>query len=435
MNEWNVPNGWRITALREVVDVVSGGTPARDNIEFWENGTIPWATPTDITANGSRILTSTADCITFKGLNSSSARLLPPGTLLMTSRATLGEAKIAGTEVCTNQGFKNLVPGPDIDCWYLYYQMRQNKERYSIFAIGSTFLEVNKKDTEAFTIPLAPLPQQQKIARILMTLDELIEKTEALIAKHHAIKQGLMQDLFTRGVDEEHGHLRPTYEDAPELYKESEVGWIPKEWACKELVEVVPRAEYGISISMDSDPSGVPVLRMNNLSDGRFDLADLKFSSSCQAASLQLRSGDVLFNRTNSFEHVGRTSMWRGELPECSFASYLVRLHPDLEQITPLFLTLWLNLPATQIAIRQFATPGVHQVNINPTNLRRVRIAVPRSTTEQSAITDKIERAEDRINQERRHLDKLRLQKEGLMQDLLTGEVEVTVDDEEVAHA
>ena len=83
-------------------------------------------------------------------------------------------------------------------------------------------------------ITCPPLPEQRKIAKILTTVDNLIEKTEALIAKYQSVKQGLMQDLFTRGLDQ-HGHLRPPYAEAPELYNKSELGWIPREWEVEQM--------------------------------------------------------------------------------------------------------------------------------------------------------------------------------------------------------
>ena len=147
----------------------------------------------------------------------------------MTSRATLGEIRIAEREVCTNQGFKSLIPKDGVHTEFLYYQMLHNKDRYAMLGTGSTFLEVNKKDTENFEI-FIPNPQtQHHVAEILSTIDEAIEQTEALIAKTQQIKAGMMHDLFTRGVTPD-GHLRPPHEEAPQLYKESPLGWLPKEW-------------------------------------------------------------------------------------------------------------------------------------------------------------------------------------------------------------
>ena len=110
--------------------------------------------------------------------------------------------------------------------WWLKFLVGEIEQQ----AHGSGGLvHITRKELEKFRYPILDQPQQRKIARILTTVDNLIEKTEALIAKYQAIKQGMMHDLFTRGVDA-HGHLRLPYEEAPELYKPSELGWIPREW-------------------------------------------------------------------------------------------------------------------------------------------------------------------------------------------------------------
>ena len=157
------------------------------------------------------------------------------------------------------------------------------------------------------------------------------------------------------------------------------------------------------------------------------DITDIKFSDAVGTRLLTLKVGDVLFNRTNSLEHVGKTAMWRGELAAASFASYLVRLDVDVQKMRPAYLVYWLNLASTQIAIRRFATPGVHQVNINPTNLRRMECAAPKDLVEQDAIARRVEQLEKFISIEELQVAKLRQQKHGLMHDLLTGRVRVKV--------
>ncbi len=138
------------------------------------------------------------------------------------------------------------------------------------------------------------------------------------------------------------------------------------------------------------------------------------------ATRLLLQPLDVLFNRTNSMEHVGRTGIWRGQIGAASFASYLVRLVPIRSRLEPEHLNLWLNLPSTQLAIRRHATP---EVNINPTNLRRERIAMPETTEEQRRIVDVAAAHDARIRTEETYCDKLTAIKKGLMRDLLTGRV------------
>ncbi|MDH6100192.1 restriction endonuclease subunit S [Anabaenopsis sp. FSS-46] len=271
--------------------------------------------------------------------------------------------------------------------------------------------------------------EMERVAEILDTIDEAIAHTSSIIAKLKQIKSGLLHDLLTRGLDE-NGELRdaiPSVSAAiahPEQFKDSPLGSIPKDWEVFELSEVVPRAEYGISVSLE-DEVGIPVLRMNNLKNGEIDLTDLKKSGSRQAANLLLQGSDVLFNRTNSIEHVGRTAIWRGQISPASFASYLVRLVPDTSRLIHEYLNIWLNLPATQLLIRRYATPGVHQVNINPTNLRKVLIALPKEVSEQKQIVEKITVNDTRIRREEAYLEKLKLQKKGLMHDLLTGKVRV----------
>ncbi len=281
-----------------------------------------------------------------------------------------------------------------------------------------------------FLVPLLPIPEQRQIAAILDSIDAVITQTEALIAKLKQMKVGLMHDLLTRGLDA-HGQLRDPAAH-PEQFKDTLVGQIPQDWEVYTLSTVVPRAEYGISVSLE-DQEGIPVLRMNNLKDGEVGLADLKWSASPEAARLLLRPLDVLFNRTNSMEHVGRTAIWRGQMAEASFASYLVRLVPDRSRLIPEYLNIWLNLEATQRLIRRYATPGVHQVNINPTNLRKVSLALPKSTVEQQTIVDKIDSHNARIRAEESYRDKLQQLKQGLMADLLTGRVRVMANGQEPA--
>ncbi len=164
---------------------------------------------------------------------------------------------------------------------------------------------------------------------------------------------------------------------------------------------------------------------MSNLEGGEIVLSELKGSASAEASGLLLQPLDVLFNRTNSIDHVGKTAIWRGQLERASFASYLVRLVVDRDRLRPEYLNLWLNLPRTQRLIRRYATPGVSQVNINPTNLRKTWIALPAKLSEQGHIVRILDIHDARIRAEEATLEKLRRVKRGLMEDLLTGRVRV----------
>ena len=287
-------------------------------------------------------------------------------------------------------------------------------------ATGSTRFGLAIGTIEKLDIPTPPIAEQAKIAEVLSTLDRAIEETEALITKQQRIQTGLMQDLLTRGIDE-HGNIRS---EQTHKFIDSPLGRIPVEWESASLAVFVPSADYGISTSLGE--SGYPVLRMNNLLDGEAELSDLKFTDAPVTEHLWLRNGDVLFNRTNSWEHVGRTGIWRGQIESATFASYLVRLNPNRDKLLPEMLNFWLNWERIQIAMRRQATPAVQQVNINPTNLRSIPAAFPRNLDEQTAITVRISAVREVFNAYRERLYKLKAMKAGLMQDLLTGDRRVT---------
>ena len=187
---------WEVKKLGEIADIISGGTPSTIISEFW-NGDIKWCTPTDITRTKQKYLIYTEKNISKKGLKNSSATLLPVGALLLCSRATIGEIRIAKDVVCTNQGFKSLVCKNSFNNQFVYYLLLQSKQKLMDKAIGSTFLEISKKDTDAIKLTFPSFPEQQAIAQILSDMDTEIESLEQKQNKYKAIKQGMMQELLT----------------------------------------------------------------------------------------------------------------------------------------------------------------------------------------------------------------------------------------------
>lgn len=138
-----VPKGWKIKRIGEICDTIGGGTPSTTNSDFW-GGTIKWVTPTDITSNKSLPLIDVKEKITELGLKKSSAKMLPPHTILMTSRASIGFFGICEEEVCTNQGFISIIPGEDNLRMYMLHNLMMRKDEIVANANGSTFLEISK---------------------------------------------------------------------------------------------------------------------------------------------------------------------------------------------------------------------------------------------------------------------------------------------------
>ena len=190
---------WGNAPLGAIAEIRNGGTPRTTVPEYWD-GDIAWCTPTDITAARGRSLVSTARSITTLGLSASGATLLPKGALLLCSRATVGEVRIAAMPVATNQGFKSLVCGKSVDHEYLYYRLLTLKEQMVDWATGSTFLEISKRDVANIQFLLPPLAEQRAIAAGLTDMDDEIAALERRLDKTHAIKQGMMQQLLTGAI-------------------------------------------------------------------------------------------------------------------------------------------------------------------------------------------------------------------------------------------
>lgn len=341
----------------------------------------------------------------------------------MTSRATLGEIRVAGNPITTNQGFKSLVPRREVDNWYLFYQLQFTKARYATFGIGTTFLEVNKSDTENFLVLCPPLPTQRRIAAVLRTVDEVIEATEARIEKQQAIKQGLLHDLFTRGVTPD-GQLRPPSSERPDLYRESELGVIPREWEVKRVDDLgTVMLGRQRSPAHQSGRFTTPYLRVANVFDGFIDFSDvleMDFTPK-ERETFSLESGDILLNEGQSMELVGRSAIYEGPQGVYCFQNSLVRFRCNSENnpcyFQPLFKT-WLDAGRfMQVALR--TTSIAH---LGAQRFARMKAVHP-SPAEQDSVARMIESAKGKIDELQDRLIKLRHLKSALMQDLLTGRV------------
>lgn len=187
---------WKAKQLGDVCEIISGGTPSTANINFW-NGNISWCTPTDITAASGKYLERTARKINEEGLRFSAANLLPVGSILLCTRATIGEMKIAKFPVATNQGFKSLIPQKGTNNEFIYYLMINQKNKLIEKGVGSTFLEISKRDVASLTFNLPLEEEQRMIATVLSEMDTEITALESRLAKTQAIKHGMMQELLT----------------------------------------------------------------------------------------------------------------------------------------------------------------------------------------------------------------------------------------------
>ncbi|MFJ2844898.1 restriction endonuclease subunit S [Streptomyces griseofuscus] len=394
---------WPIEPLGRLCRVSSGTTPSRAaGARYFTHRGISWVKTLDLNEGS---LEATDESLTEVAVAETGAHVHPAQSVLLAMYGgweQIGRAAILAVPAAVNQAISVLEAGPRLEPRYLLLALQHGRPRWGRYA-ASTRKDPNitKSDVLAFGIPVPPLSVQRRIVEVIDSFTKLERGIEASIAKFHNLRQGLLLASMKSVAS-----AQPT------------AGWhrVP-------LKDVVPLAEYGISEALDRDASGVPMLRMNNIQSARIDASDLRYCPVPIPSKLFLRRGDVLFNRTNSMEHIGKAAMWRDELPSATFASYLVRLVPDLQRVTPEYLVEWLMHPLVRQRVRSISTVAVQQVNVNPSRLRELEIDLPVDLAEQRRIVATLEACDEQIGREKEELNKLRQLKQGLVDDLLSGRV------------
>ena len=272
------------------------------------------------------------------------------------------------------------------------------------------------------------LDEQRAIGEILDTLDTAIHETEAIIAKLKAVKQGLLHDLLTRGIDA-NGELRPPQTEAPHLYKESPLGWIPRGWTLKTLGQILSEpTRNGLYKQSQFHGRGPLMVQMGGLFTGEaatFNTASRVHVTPFELNTFGLARGDLLFARRSLvFEGAGQCVIVRNIPEPATFESSIVRVRVRADEAYPEFVCQFLRSHASgkqrRTFIRQVAVSGVSSQDI-----RELFVPLP-SLEEQTLVMARLEAIQRQIDSEQASLDKLRSQKSALMDDLLTGRVRVT---------
>ncbi|WP_225334802.1 restriction endonuclease subunit S [Halomicrobium urmianum] len=402
-----LPDEWRISEISEVAEVVGGSTPSTNNEDYWGGG-IPWATPTDITGLSGNTISETEDTLTEEGLESTSTHLLPPKSVLMTSRATIGKCAVNTVEMATNQGFKSLVPSEEVEPWYLHYRMLDTAPFLNSLGSGSTFDEVSKTEVQSVDIPIPPLEEQRKIATVLYTVDRAIEKTEEIVEQATRVRKGLHQTLFR--------------EWSEETNKDPLAGEYPADWELKTLSDVVTvtDAEH---FTPDYVESGIPVLRPGDLTPGRISLENVEKQVDEETyEELTNRytptSDDIVYSRSQNFAVASQII----EDERYCLGQDMVVIEP--EELNATFLLHLLNSPVVRNqAIRRSTGSTFSRVNLG--DIRSYRVPIP-SNEVQRTIAGVIAKAEERIRIEKEIENQLNCLRRGLMQDLLSGTIRTT---------
>ena len=393
-----VPEDWNIKHLDDFGYIVSGGTPSTSVPSYW-NGMIPWCTPTDITGTEGIIISKTEKCITEDGLKNSSADVLPSGSLLLCTRATIGDSKINSIPMATNQGFKNVIPFKDTCIKYLYYLLQTKKREMLEKATASTFAEISKS-------ALCEIPQEQEqIAQVLFDIDALITDLQKLIQKKKNIRQGTMQMLVTgkKRLDGFSGEW-VKINLAKNSRLKARIGW-----------QGLTTAEY-------LDEGYSYLITGTDFKDGRIEWNGchyVDYDRYAQDPNIQVSNGDLLLTKDGT---IGKVAFVTDLKRPATLNSGVFLVKPITDVYTAHFMFYVLESSVFKDFLQQLSA-GSTINHLYQKDLVKFDLYVPPTKEEQEAIAGILFFIYSDIYKLEEKLSKYQKIKQGMMEELLTGKV------------
>lgn len=374
-------NAFPLMALADCCEIVSGATPSTSVDEYW-GGEVCWATPKDLSDLDGHYISDTPRKLTKEGLSSCAASILPPNSVLFSSRAPIGHVAINTVPMATNQGFKSFVPKADkIDAKFLFYWLRANRSYLESLGVGATFKEVSKAIVSKIKVPVPPLPEQRRIAAILDQADALRVKRREALAQLDSLTQSIFMEMF--GDPESN----------------------PKALPVTDLEDLCTRVTDGTHQSPKWETSGIPFLFISNIVNGEIAYATDKFISRETYSELTRRcpiqAGDVLFTTVGSY---GNTAVVSGDREFC-FQRHIAHIKPDATRLDPQFCAAMLQSPGVRRQVDK-AARGVAQKTVNLSDLKALRVFVP-PLEKQQAFTARLDVLRSIKGVQRQSLDEL----------------------------
>ncbi|HCS98526.1 MAG TPA: restriction endonuclease subunit S, partial [Enterococcus faecalis] len=395
---------WEERKLGEVADIIGGGTPNTNNPEYW-NGDIDWYAPAEI---GKQIYVKNSQKkISQLGLQKSSAKILPVGTILFTSRAGIGNTAILAKEGSTNQGFQSLVPHKRmLDSYFIFSRTHELKKYGEITGAGSTFIEVSGKQMAKMNMLLPTFEEQKKIGSFFKQLDNTIALHQRKLDLLKETKKGFLQKMFPKNGAK-----------VPEI----RFPGFTEDWEERKLGETktyFTDGNYGESYPSSKDMSdkenGVPFLRGSDFSNGYLDSSNanyIKYEKHQELTSGHIKQDDIVIAVRGSLGTLGYANK---ENEGWNINSQLAILRTNKSEILGMFLIQYLlsNKGQKEILSRNTGT-ALKQLPIK--QLKDIPIPMP-AISEQQKIGTFFKQLDDTITLHQRKLDLLKETKKGFLQ-------------------
>jgi len=405
---------WPVQSLATTAEVLGGGTPDTGVVEYWEPAEIPWATPTDITGTEGNEIVRTERSISNAGLKQST--LIPENSVLMTSRATIGAAKINREPMAINQGFAAFVPKPGYSTEYLFHLIEILKPTLVRLGAGTTFLETSRREIKKVLARVPVEDEQRRIAAALKLADDAIAKAKAELEATRELKRSLLRSLFVEGLSHPQGLHRSK--------------WItcPAHWTIKPLRHFA-KITSGFTMGRDlsrHETVTVPYVTVVNVQDGRFELNNI---SSIEIKNEELNTdllqyGDILMTEGGDRDKLGRGGMWREAIAPCSYQNHIFRVRLDIDEYKPELFHFLIQTYQAKNYFYAHAKQTSNLCTINSRELKNWPVPIP-PMPEQERMIEALQAAEKQETAAMEKVEALQQVKKSLLHNLLTGKIRI----------
>ena len=395
---------WEQRKLGDIATITGGGTPSTNISEYW-NGDIDWYSPVEIGEN--RYVSGSIRKITKLGLEKSSAKILPVGTVLFTSRAGIGNTAILQVEGCTNQGFQSITPNSKALDTYFLYTMTPKLKRYGeVSGAGSTFVEVSGKQMEQMNLMIPSLEEQKCVSQLFKAMDDTITLHQRKLEKLKLAKKALLQKLFPKNGSQ-FPEIR--FKGFTDAWEQCQLGDNNTFFTDGNYGNDYPTAN-----EMSDSVNGIPFLRGSNLDNGRINLVDVNYITKQKhnlLTSGHTKLDDIIIAVRGSLGNCGYVAK---QFIDININSQLAIIRTDKNKLRGLFLIEYLlsSLGKKEIN-RNITGTALKQLPIN--SLKMINIKYP-AIYEQEKISILLSKLNASITLHQRKLERLQEVKKGLLQ-------------------
>lgn len=411
---YKIPDNWCWTKLGKITSIIGGGTPSSKINEYYDNGDIAWITPSDLSNYNNMYISKGKKMITKLGLMKSSAKLLPKGTVCLSSRAPIGYVVIAKNELSTNQGFKSFLPSKVFKSEYLYWYLKSIKHILEAKASGTTFLELSAQKAGEVEIPLPPISEQQRIVNriesLFTKLDRAKELIENTLAQFEQNKMAILHKAFT-------GELTVKWRKENNIDLSS---W--KKCELKEVFKVV-KDKY----NPQTENQIVNYIGLENIETSK-GIISKSNSSEVKSIKTKFKKDDVLYGKLRPYLNKHDVVNFDGI---CSTDILVFRFN-DIN--TAKYINYYFNLPMfIQYAVEN--SSGINLPRVSEKTISKYKISLPTIEEQQEIVNilDNLLAKYNKIKNLEQQLEKIELLKKAILAKAFRGELGTNNPDEESA--